>query len=126
MKTIRQFHLYLGCVFAPLLIYFCLSGTWQVFRLNDVPKNEVSPMRSALHQLSSPHLHSAMPGSDPRVSHSTVFTWLSAVMALGMVLSAVLGVILAFRFTKRPLLVFLCLALGLAIPLLFLLMSQIS
>lgn len=31
MKWIRTLHLYLGCLFAPMLIFFCASGAWQLF-----------------------------------------------------------------------------------------------
>lgn len=30
MKKLRSIHLYLGCIFAPLLLFFAVSGIWQV------------------------------------------------------------------------------------------------
>lgn len=116
MKTIRQAHLYLGCIFAPLMIYFALSGIWQVFRLNDIPKNEPSAMRTVLHAISNPHTHSTLPGSDPKTSQSPLFNWLAALAGAGIVLTSVLGIVLAFRFSKRPLVVFGCLLAGLFAP----------
>ncbi len=29
MKNLRSLHLYLGCIFAPLLLFFAASGIWQ-------------------------------------------------------------------------------------------------
>jgi hypothetical protein len=29
MKKLRLLHLYLGCIFAPMLLYFAVSGIWQ-------------------------------------------------------------------------------------------------
>ena len=34
MKFLRRIHLYLGCVFAPLLVMFATSGAWQTFQLH--------------------------------------------------------------------------------------------
>jgi hypothetical protein len=29
MKKLRLLHLYLGCIFAPMLLFFAISGIWQ-------------------------------------------------------------------------------------------------
>ena len=29
MKKLRSLHLYLGCIFAPMLLFFAISGIWQ-------------------------------------------------------------------------------------------------
>ncbi len=121
MKTVRQIHLYLGCFFAPLIIYFSLSGAWQVFRLNDIPKNE-TPMvvRSVLHELSKPHTHSTLPESNPKTESSAAFSWIAAIMGLGLVATTSLGIIIAVRSDRSARLAWLCLALGVAFPVLFL------
>jgi hypothetical protein len=31
MKKLRSLHLYLGCIFAPMLLFFGISGFWQTF-----------------------------------------------------------------------------------------------
>ena len=31
MKRLRAIHLYLSCVFAPLLLFFAISGIWQTW-----------------------------------------------------------------------------------------------
>jgi hypothetical protein len=122
MKTLRQLHLYLGSLFAPLIFYFCLSGAWQVFRWNDVPKDSPSAMHSVLHELSNPHTHSTLPGRNPKIAHSTFFDIAATASALGMILTALLGVVLAVRFARQPSLVYLCLGTGLFLPLVFLLL----
>ena len=45
MKTLRTLHLYLGCIFAPILIFFAVSGLWQTmgWTLDDVPQAVNSP-----------------------------------------------------------------------------------
>jgi hypothetical protein len=116
MKTLRTAHLYLGCLFAPLIIYFCLSGAWQLFRFNDVPKDEPAPVRAVLHALSSPHTNSTAPFRSPKTSHSTLFSVASLFAALGMIATAVLGVLLAFQLPARRRAALLCLLAGLLVP----------
>ena len=123
MKTLRQVHLYLGCLFAPLLIYFSVSGIWQVFRFNDVPKNEVAPLRSFLHEISKPHTHATLPYHEPKIENSLSFAWAAALMGSGITVSTILGIILAFRFTKKRSLVVFCLIAGAALPVVFLLLA---
>ena len=64
-----------------------------------------------------------MPGHDAKTSESISFSVVAALMALGMVFTSIIGVILAFRFSRRPLVVAMCLAAGLVIPVAFLLMA---
>jgi len=35
MQKLRSMHLYLGCFFAPLLIFFALSGIWQTLSFHN-------------------------------------------------------------------------------------------
>ncbi len=95
-----------------------------MFRLNDVPKNESSALRSLLHAISNPHTHSTFPGGDPRINQSHLFNWLAAIAGLGIILTSILGVILAFRFSQRPILVLSCLLIGLIIPILALYLAS--
>jgi uncharacterized iron-regulated membrane protein len=38
MRLWREIHLYLGCLFAPILIFFAVTGAWQLYRWNDNTK----------------------------------------------------------------------------------------
>ncbi len=123
MRTLRQIHLYFGCIFAPLIIYFSLSGAWQVFRLNDIPKNDplsppsrTSMMHSIFHELSKPHTSSTLPGSNPKTEHSVAFTWLALLLALGMTLTTSIGIVLALTYGRSPRIVALCMGMGVALP----------
>ncbi|MBI3558192.1 MAG: hypothetical protein HY074_18150, partial [Deltaproteobacteria bacterium] len=83
MRSLRQIHLYLGCIFAPLLIYFSISGAWQTFRFNDVPKGpdgEKATLRLALRALSNPHRNSTLPGYSAKTSQSVSFSAAAALM----------------------------------------------
>lgn len=126
MKTLRDVHLYLGCLFAPLLMYFSISGAWQVFRFNDLPRKGEPPSlsRSVLHALSNPHTHSTLPTLDPKVSESMAFGWLSIVMALGITATALLGILLALRYTRKRTIVWVCLVSGAVGPVMFLWLAR--
>ena len=115
MKSLRQIHLYLGCLFAPLLMYFAVTGAWQLYRFNDVPKGETAPVRSVLREISKPHTHSTLPGGDPKTEKSSAFNLFSLLMAIGIASTSVLGVIIALRSSRRPT-VLVCLLMGVAIP----------
>ena len=124
MKTIRQAHLYLGCLFAPLIIYFCLSGIWQLFRFNDVPKEgPVSSVRVMLHEISKPHTNATLPGKNPKQEKSDVFNLFAAIMGLGMTLSSILGIVLALKYTKKTSLVIFVLLAGTFLPIAFLFLT---
>ena len=43
MRTIREWHLYVGLFFAPLLLLFSISGAIQTFRLPDPPTGDPAP-----------------------------------------------------------------------------------
>ncbi len=64
MRRIRQYHLYLGVFFAPLIIFFALSGALQTFRLQEekgwggIPPNWIVWMASV-------HKDSALPRAKP-------------------------------------------------------------
>ena len=34
MTQLRRIHLYLGCIFAPILIFFAVTGSWQLYVLH--------------------------------------------------------------------------------------------
>ena len=121
MKELRQLHLYLGTLCAPLILYFCLSGAWQVFGFHDIPKGEPGTVsQRALHAMSLPHTHSTPPGGDPRLKHSRFFDFAASLAAVVMILSAVLGLVLAWSFARRRTWVMACFAAGLFLPWIFL------
>ncbi len=122
MKNLRQLHLYLGCIFAPMIIYFSLSGAWQVFRFNNVPKDEApSLLNSFFHELSKPHTNSTMPGANPKADRSAAFNWISFLMAFGLVLTTVLGLMIAFQYSKSRKRILFCIGMGIILPIILLL-----
>ena len=43
MNRLRQLHLHLGCLFAPLFAFFAVSGLWQTYGLHYGQANEAHP-----------------------------------------------------------------------------------
>ena len=105
MQKLRSIHLYLGCLFAPLLLFFAISGIWQTLGWH-------SPL---LQKLSSIHTEArwkngAQWGSSP-------LRILVVLMALSFVTTTVLGIVMAFKFGRSRRAAVNCLALGFFVPL---------
>ena len=111
MTFLRRLHLYLGCFFAPMLVFFCVSGIWQVFGLQWGENSKTLRLLSTIHMGRNVK---SMPGV-----HTFDSSWLEGfvvLMAISLIVSIVLGVILAFRF-GRGTLALASLAGGILIPL---------
>ena len=114
MRLLRQLHLYLGCLFAPALIFFAVTGSWQLYRWNDSMKDRSYTAPVALQTLSAIHKNSHLLGKNASVQ--TPLRAFSFLAAVGLVITTFLGVIMAFRFSRRTATPLLCLLAGVAIP----------
>ena len=97
MNLLRRAHLYLGCFFAPMLTFFSISGIWQVFGLQWGDNAQILRMLSTIHMG-----RNVKPSTAPGV-YSFDSAWLEyfvVAMAASLVISIVLGVILAFRYGR--------------------------
>lgn len=112
MKRLRQLHLYLGTFFAPLLILFCVSGIIQILNIRG---------NLATHTLSNIHyglgsLGKLKMSADEIPLFSVLFQWFAAIMAAALILTIILGIIMAFRHGKSTPAT-ISLTLGVVIPL---------
>ncbi|MEI6464806.1 MAG: hypothetical protein WCQ89_08790 [Verrucomicrobiota bacterium] len=114
MKRLRSLHLYLGVLFAPLLIFFSATGAIQLFWLHENAKDGSYSAPPALLALGTVHKNSHLPGTPKRAG--TPLRWFSLAAALGLVATTVLGLVMAFRFTASRRLVFMSLFAGTVIP----------
>lgn len=112
MKFIRSLHLYLGCIFAPLLMLYALSGAWQVYRLNDAAKDGSYTPPAWLKTVSAVHLHQALE-KGTKAAASKV---LAVVLGVALAAMTVSGVVMAYKFGRNKALVTLCLLLGIVLP----------
>jgi hypothetical protein len=85
MLLLRRLHLYLGCVFAPALLFFAVTGTWQLYRMHDAPKDGSYTPPPAIRALSAIHMNSHLPGK--RASEFTPLRAFSACAAIGLVVT---------------------------------------
>ncbi len=123
MKLLRQLHLYLGCVFATLLTLFIVTGAFQTFRLQENHKNGyVAP--KILTELAAVHTDQKFSDDEDETRPSFPLKIFILIMSVGMFISVVLGIIMAFKFTKNPTLVWLFLAIGIILPVLFLVVAH--
>jgi hypothetical protein len=121
MNKIRNVHLYLGCFFAPMLSFFAVSGTWQELHLQW--HNDFLNLLSSIHTGNGIRKTTFQTGhrptslSDATNLSSPYLIWLIVLMAASLVLNIILGIIMAFRFGRRTL-VLASIAAGAILPLL--------
>ena len=118
MKTLRQLHLYLGVLFAPLLLFFAATGAWQLFGLHQNSKDGNYTAPAYFSAPAAIHKNSHLPGT-PKTA-PTLMKWFSLAAAVGMIATTVLGLAMAFRFTAKTSRVWACLAAGTLVPVILL------
>ncbi len=113
MTRLRSWHLYLGCIFAPMLLFFTISGIWQTLGLTN---------NRFLRSLSSIHMHHGLKGTSARLD-SYLIALFTLVMACEFIFSTILGVIMALKYGKNRRAAVWCLTFGVAIPLVLILIA---
>jgi hypothetical protein len=106
VNKFRSIHLYLGCIFAPLIIFFSLSGVWLEFGIQRYPW---------IHYLSAIHTGSTLKGEAHHPS-SLVLQGFVVLMGVSLILTVILGIVLAFKYAGRKM-TLACLLAGILIPL---------
>ncbi len=107
MQKLRSLHLYLGCIFAPLLLFFAISGIWQTLGIRPHFLRVISTIHTA-HQMKSGEGYSSLP--------LTIFV---IIMTVGFIIMTILGVAMALKFGRSRRAVYGCLACGVIFPLIF-------
>ena len=122
MKRIRRIHLYLGCFFAPLLIFYVATGWYQT--VNPDRRKGVADSNDLISRLNRVHVEQYYP-TESAVGYSTyLFRGLVVGMVIALVTTVALGLVLAFRTSRRKWPVWLSLALGLVLPIVLLWLGQ--
>ena len=106
MQKLRRLHLYLGCFFAPMLLFFAVSGIWQTLRLND----HIGFLKT-LSMIHTGQQHKGA-GWQPTSAYLDAFV---IVMSAGLVFSIITGVIMAFKFGRGRITLY-SLAAGVLVP----------
>ena len=104
-------HLYLGCIFAPMLLFFAISGIWQTLGIRS----------HLLQRLSTIHtMHMTKIGGSLSIVFMVIFV---LVMAASFILSTILGVVMALKSGRSRRSAVYCLGIGVALPLAFVLFA---
>jgi hypothetical protein len=120
MRLLRRIHTYLGCFFAPLLLFYVLTGWYQTI-YHDRLKSPGDAETLGEH-LRTIHVDQIYPTSH-EVSHPSspkLFQAMVVIMVIGLVVTIILGIIIAFRSTKKPWPIFWSLVLGIMTPIVLL------
>jgi len=122
VKLLRRLHLYLGVFFAPLLLFFIISGWYQTAN----PDRRKSPdeARAFWDRMRSVHAEQILPDASVETYKPRLMRWLIYAMATALIVTVALGIVLAFRTLRQSWIVWLWLGLGFAVPVLFLWLGQ--
>ena len=122
MKLLRQIHLYLGCLFSPVLIFFITSGCLQTFRFNDRKKDGSYTPPAWIEKMSDFHTHQIYRTGNGHFPD--LFSLFVLAMAVSFLVTVILGVVLAFQVSKKKSwVVWLCLVAGIVLPALLMRLS---
>jgi hypothetical protein len=114
MQKLRSIHLYLGCIFAPLLLFFAISGIWQTAGFRTPALQLLSTIHTAArlkngHDLGSPMLK--------------IFVIL---MAVSFVITTILGVVMALKYGRSRKAAVYCLSAGFIVPVVLVLLRAVA
>ena len=115
MKKLRLLHLYLGCIFAPMLLFFAISGIWQTLGIGH---------SGVLAMLSTAHLGKSLKSGFSL--SSGVLRGFIVLMALGFIISTILGIIMALTQGTNRRKAFYCLTFGVLFPLAVMVISLLT
>jgi hypothetical protein len=118
MKFLRRIHLYLGVLYAPLLLFFLGTGWYQV--LNPDRLKSPSEAETWVQKFRVIHTDQIYPRDNTlgKFASPTLFQWLVYGMSAALILATVVGLVLAFRSVKPRWPVWLALGLGVLLPIL--------
>jgi hypothetical protein len=122
MKLLRRAHLFLGCFFAPLLLFYVATGWYQT--VNPDRRKGVNDSLDVVSRLNRVHVEQYYP-TEAAAGYSTyAFRILVVVMSIALITTLALGIILAFRTSRNKWPVWLSLGLGILLPVVLLWLGQ--
>jgi hypothetical protein len=111
MRVLMRLHRFLSCVAAPLMLFFAVTGAWQVFRLHESRKDGSYTAPRAVARLSDVHKVGRLAGPG-----GTAFRVGIVAAAVIFASTAVVGVVMAIRVTRPQWVAWLLLVAGAVIP----------
>jgi hypothetical protein len=101
IKAMRSVHLYLGVFFAPLLLFFLISGCWQTFNLHEASEDGSYHPPAIIKSLSQVHKNQRWVDHNGVPQPSIPLRYLIVFMSIGLLVSTVLGIVMAFKYTRE-------------------------
>jgi len=134
LVTLRLIHWYAGVFFAPTIIFFALSGVFQVFKLHEAYRETPGAQGGAIAWMSQVHKESALIPPRPAPAkaaqregpprgereRSSPFKWFAALMGISLIGASLAGLWIAFNYPKRRRAFYATLVAGLVIPIVLL------
>ena len=136
MKKVRQLHLYLGTLFAPLILFFALTGILQTLELHEGPGTP-----KWIEQIAAVHKKQALQGGEPKrrppknggegasqprpdgdeakSAHKPSpwpLKWFVVLMSIGLIITTGLGITMAFKYERNKAIVWGLLVAGTLLP----------
>jgi len=124
MKLLRRIHLYLGCFFAPLLLFYIVSGGYQT--VNHDRLKSPSEAETLLQKMRTVHVDQIYPSNNEfqKPSKPLYFQIFVMIMVVAATTTILIGIILAFKTLRDKWPVWISLILGFLLPALVLWMAQ--
>ncbi len=122
VRWLRRIHLYLGVFFAPLLLFFVLTGWYQT--VTPDRRKGVSDSDDWLSRMNRVHVEQYYPTQSAEGYSTKAFSLLVVAMSVALAATTLLGVVLAFQVIKNKGLVWISLALGIIVPAISLWLGQ--
>jgi hypothetical protein len=113
-KTLLRLHRYLGLIAAPLILFFAVSGVWQVYRLQQDKKDGSYKAPKTLRAASDVHMAEKL----KKGPATSVFRFVVSAASAVLVFATILGMIVGVRLTRPRWLAVLLLVAGGALPVL--------
>ena len=126
MKFLRRLHLYLGCFFAPLLLFYTATGWFQTVTVHRNKSIGEAEGGGWMEKLTSIHVDQVFPLPFADAFDPALFQYLVVAMSIALIVTVVLGVVLAFKMIKSKWLVALVLLAGIVLPVILLYMGNIK
>ncbi len=112
----RKTHLFLGVFYAPLLLMFIITGWWQTAASDEEKERQGGYMHTLMQKFSSVHTDDYYPHAGAGGHSHLPGKILVVTMSLSLIISILLGLVLAWQMTKKKSLVVIAFVLGIVVP----------
>ena len=122
MNNLRRIHTYLGVFFTPLLLFFVISGWYQTMH----PDRRKSPeeVQAIWDRARAVHADSVLPSATATTYKTKPFRYFVVATSVAFIITTLLGLILAFRYSRQKIVIGVCLLAGLIVPVALLILAQ--